>query len=378
MQNKNRYQQAKIASFINGITNTLLALFKIMTGYFGNSHALIADGLHSFSDLITDALVLLAAKAGGRHPDLEHPYGHQRIETIAAIIIAFVLIGVGASIIYDVWPHLFGHTTTPRPDIPVIIVAIVSIGANEWLFRYTLKVGKRINSNLLITNAWHNRSDAYVSIIVLASVIGAYIGWPYFDAIGAVIVALLIVKMGIQNIWTSLRELIDTGVDPDMLNKIMHSITATPGVESIHQLRTRTHGGSVLVDVHIIVSPTISVSEGHFISEQVHLRLLNLCNTISDVTVHIDPEDDEIYMPSRGLPSRVELEQQLADCWLDLPGYAQIEKIQLHYLNGQLQVEVMLPISAVAELGLHELQQQYQQAVANIPAITQVKLYISE
>src|SRR5262249_30587516 len=149
-------------SLISALKNTLLSLLKIIIGYFGHSHALVADGLHSISDLITDGLTLVAAKAGGQVPDKEHPYGHQRIETIAAIIIAFILIFVAATIGYHALHHLFSGEALEKPNISVIIIAFISVIVNEWLYRYTLFAGKKVASNLLISSAWHNRSDAFV------------------------------------------------------------------------------------------------------------------------------------------------------------------------------------------------------------------------
>src|SRR3990167_343190 len=159
-----RYETAKRVSIVSAATNTGLAITKIIVGLIGHSAALVADGIHSFADLFSDFLVIIAAKMGGQSPDKEHPYGHQRIETIAAIIIAVILLGIGTSIIYDAIIHLIKLAPTPKPSWLVVVIALISIFANEWLFRYTFREGKRIHSNLLITNAWHNRSDVYVSI----------------------------------------------------------------------------------------------------------------------------------------------------------------------------------------------------------------------
>lgn len=375
MNSKDRFQVAKQTSYVNATVNTLLAIFKIIVGWAGHSSALIADGLHSFSDLISDALVLIASKAGTKHPDEGHPYGHQRIETIASIVIAFLFLSAGAYIIYDAIIHVLQKTLLQKPSVVVLIVAAVSVAANEYLFRYTLKKGKSVHSNLLITNAWHNRSDVYVSLIVLISVGFSLFGLHYFDAIGAAIIALFIIKMGLTMIWSSINELIDAGVDEKTLGKIRHIIEITPGVKSVHQLRTRMHGGNVFVDVHIIVNPKISVSEGHHISEQVSLRLLNQFSNISDVIVHIDPEDDETSMPSLNLPPRPEIREQLKQYWSDLPGYSEIENMQLHYLDGKLQIELLLPLQHSHSFNAKELQKLYAEACAEIKDIESIKLH---
>lgn len=377
MNCKDRFQVAKHTTYVNVAVNTLLAIFKIFIGWLGHSSALIADGIHSFSDLISDGLVLIASKAGTKHPDEGHPYGHQRIETIAAIIIAFLFLSAGAYIIYDAIAHILHRAPLYKPSIAVIIVATISVFANEFLFRYTLKKGKSVNSNLLITNAWHNRSDVFVSLIVLISAAFALLGLHYFDAIGAGVIALLIIKMGLTMIWSSINELIDAGVDEEVLGKIRHIIEITPGIKSIHQLRTRMHGGNIFVDVHIIVDPKISVSEGHHISEQVNLRLFNQFSKISDVTVHIDPEDDESSMPSLHLPTRSEIHEQLEACWSAIPGYTDIQTMQLHYLDGKLQIELILPLQSIKSLDTDELKKQYNDACRHIKEIEKLTLYFT-
>lgn len=376
MPKQARYKAALRATIVNSSTNTLLAIFKIIVGYFGHSQALIADGIHSFSDLITDALVLFAARIGDQMPDKEHPYGHRRVETIAAIIISIVLIGVAAGIAYDTIHHILAKKHLLKPDIYVVIVAVISILANEGLFRYTLYEGNKINSDLLRTNAWHNRSDVLVSIIVLVSVVGTMFGITYLDSIGALVIAVLILKMGIKLIWQGTKELIDTGVDEEMLHNITQAILSIPGVRAIHQLRTRSHGGTIFVDVHIQVSPNISVSEGHFISEKVHIYLIKNFQEIDDVTVHIDPENDETSIPSLNLPDREEINRLLKTRWESLPGYNKINRILLHYLNGKLYVEVYMPLTVIqATTNQQQLQKDYQAAAKDITDIAKISLY---
>jgi cation diffusion facilitator family transporter len=378
MINAHRYQVAKKTSLINASVNSLLALFKIMIGYWGHSSALVADGIHSFSDLISDGLVLIAAKAGIKDPDQDHPYGHQRIETLAAIVIAIIFMSAGVLIAYDAIQHIINNTALETPSIAVIIVATVSTLANEWLFRYTLKKGQSIQSNLLITNAWHNRSDAYVSIIVLISVLVTWLGLHYFDAIGAAIIALLIAKMGGKMIWNSINELIDAGVDDQKLAKIKHIIESSPGVVSVHQLRTRLHGMNILVDVHIIVDPKISVSEGHHIGQKMHLLLTHQIKRISDVTIHIDPEDDETCMPSVQLPTRHPLKHELQKCWQTLPGYDNMLNMELHYIDGKLEIIVVMPLNLLETIKSTALELQYQNAVKSLSYIKKISIHFNQ
>lgn len=373
---KTRYQTARKVTLISALTNTLLAIGKVAVGYLGYSHALIADGLHSFSDLISDALVIIAAKAGERVPDEGHPYGHRRMETMGAIIISLLLIIVAGTIVYDAVVHIIAGESVHAPEFIVLIAALVSILANEWLYRFTLKKGKAINSALLITNAWHHRGDALSSVIVLLAAGGAMLGIPYFDAIGAVLIAILIFKMGFQMMISGLKELVDAAVDSNTLAQIRAVIKSVPGVVTVHQLRTRMHGGNILVDVHIIVDPYISVSEGHHIGECVHVALMQEVRNVKDVIVHIDPEDDSVSMPSLDLPNRRTIEEKLSKRWQNLPAFPGIKRITLHYLNGQLTVEISIPASAVSSINLPQLTEQYRKAASDIPEIADVLIQL--
>ena len=378
MRQKQRYQKAKQVTVLGAWINAALGTIKIVTGYTAHSHALIADGVHSLSDLITDALVVIAAKYGSQKPDEDHPYGHGRIETIATIVIALLIGIVGLGIIYDALYNLFVIKELERPELTAIIIAAIALVIKEWLYRYTLAAAKKIDSNLLRANAWHHRSDVFVSGIVLIGIFGAWLGYTSFDAIAALLVGALIVKIGGQMMWQSARELVDTGVDENTLRLIKEEITSVPGVESIHQLRTRMLAGMIFVDAHVLVNPHISVSEGHYISEQVHLRLRQSSKKIHDVTVHIDPEDDEKIAPSVHLPNRDEIEQQCRSCWKNLPCYDQIKKINLHYLDGKLELEIIFSLSALNNSSANELIDCYKQNCKKINIIDKVQIYFQD
>lgn len=377
MKNLSRSKTILLVSIISATTNGLLSIFKIIIGKFGHSQALIADGVHSFSDLVSDGFVYVAARVSGREPDSAHPYGHQRIETIATIIIALMLLVIGASICYEGVSNLILHAHKKAPTYLVVVVAICSIIANEGLFHFSRTQGRRIKSNLLISNAWHNRTDAFVSILVLLSVIGSLSGLLWLDGVGAIIIALLIIKMGGKMIWDATNELIDTGVDQNMLMKIENTIQNVPGVKSLHQLRTRLHGGDIFIDCHIIVSPFISVSEGHYIGEQVHLALMNNIDNVTDVTMHIDPEDDEKNHPSLTLPSRQAIKTLLKDHCGNLPGYNNIVSITLHYLAGKLVVELYMAADVIRSQDLKSLEKTYQDVLKPVSSIETIKIYLT-
>ncbi len=374
MQAKDRIKVIRHTVVINASVNMLLALLKVVIGFFGHSQALIADGVHSFTDLITDSLVFFAAKAGAQKADKDHPYGHQRIETLASIVIAVVLASVAIGIAYETIDRILTKATAETPAYAVLVIAVIAIFANEFLFYFNRNRGNKIDSNLLHANAWHNRSDTLVSVTVLISVIGSLLGAHYLDAIGALFIALLILKMAIKMIWNSVKELIDTGVEESLIEKISEHILQIDGVSAVHQLRTRHHGKTIFLDAHIEVSPDISVSEGHYISEQVGFQLSQAFPKIIDTTVHIDPENDEIPK-GRHLPDRSHIEKSLKDSWQSISSASTINKLTLHYLNEKISVDVYLPLSSLEKSDKKTLQHRYQQAVQHIKFIDKVTLY---
>lgn len=211
--------------------------------------------------------------------------------------------------------------------------------ANELLFRYTHYIGEKIRSQLIMANAWHHRSDAASSIVVLIGVLGSLAGISYLDTFAAVIVGMMIIKMGGDYAWNSVKELVDTAVSPELLAEIRQLIQSVNGVEKIHQLRSRLMSGDVYIDVHIMVSPKISVSEGHYIAQKVHQALLDTIESVKDVTVHVDPEDDETCSPSLHLPNRAVINALLQkEVQIDFP---QIMFWNLHYLNGKINIDIV-------------------------------------
>jgi cation diffusion facilitator family transporter len=378
MDTPTRYTESRRVTIMGGVKNIFLATIKIIFGITGHSHALLADGIHSLSDLLIDGLVLIASRFGSKAADHEHPYGHGRIETAATVLLAFILSLAGVGIIWDASLEVFGARVATRPDFYVMVIALLSVIINEILYRYTRRVGERVGSKLLITNAWHHRSDSASSLIVLIGVAGAWLGFMKLDAAAAVIVGLMIVKMAAQFGWSSICELVDTGLDDVTLEKIKQTIVAVHGVRALHQLRTRSVAGSIFLDVHILVDPLISVSEGHFIGQQVHVGLLQHVSGVTDVTVHVDPEDDEVMAPSRDLPSRAEIIILLKQHWHDLIKTSYIEKVVLHYLGGKVHVELRLPCELMRNPEeADRLLARLRTAIADVEIISTVSVYFS-
>lgn len=358
------------------LINVILSILKVIYGWWGNSHALLADGVHSFSDVLVDLMIYFAAVYGAQGADSNHPYGHQRIETAATLFLAVMMILVAGGIMWDAIRHLLYHERT-LPTFSTWIIALISVIANELLYRYTLWYGRRLKSNLLEANAWHHRSDAASSLVVVFGIGMSLFGYSYLDPVAALIVAMLIIKMGWQLAWSSMRELVDTGVDDEVLKQIRQVIERVPGVSALHQLRTRSMAGLILADVHIIVSPKLSVSEGHHIGQLVHKTLKKTFPDMSDVVIHIDPEDDESTSPSSDLPPRAELEPQLRALWKGLPASEDIQEIIIHYLAGKTQLEVCLPVEYAVnktDQEINELQKIYEKALIEISYIKSLQL----
>ena len=344
-----RYRLTSKVTIVGAVVNFFLAVFKIIIGYLGHSHALIVDGIHSFSDLLSDAMVVFAAKKSIQSPDDDHPYGHARIETAFAAVLGGILIAVGVGIVIDALDRLTsGDIVTP--ESMTVWVALLSVLSKEVLYRYTLIYANRLNSPILKANAWHHRSDAISSIVVVIGIVGSMSGIPYLDAAAAVIVSMMIAKIGWDIAKESMEQLVDKGLDPEKVKSISLHITEIPGVSQMHMLRTRQMGAEALLDVHIEVAPQLSVSEGHRISDEVSQQLTNGFPDIAQVLVHIDPENDENNSSCSHLPLREEILTDLNQHWHDIEQAKQIEEVTLHYLDGKVSVQIFMPLSVLSTI----------------------------
>ena len=331
------------ASYVGAAVNVFQTLIKIAFGILGQSAALMADGIHSLSDLLSDLLVIIAVRLGSREADYEHPYGHRRFETIATVILGVSLITISGLITWSVMNRMAHPEHLPVPNVMSLSIAAVSILVNEWLYHYTKRIAKKTRSKLLLANAWHQRSDAITSLVVLFGIGAVMLGYPLADAIAAIVVALMIAKIGLNLVLESIKELVDTSLPPKLVAEIRTTIMGIDGVEGIHLLRTRHMGEDALIDAHIVVDPRITVSEGHSIGDTVRDELISRFDDVMDVLVHVDPEDDEgRFEQSKPLTRgdvQVLLDRYLAEIKIS------IEDFRIHYLNGQIEVEVILPFA---------------------------------
>lgn len=279
-------------------TNVLLVILKLVIGFWGKSQALVADGVHSTSDLFSDAVVLLGLKYGRKEADQQHPYGHGKIETLASLIVGTILFAVGIGVaIHAIESILRAETMTPSAW--AIWVAAFSIVAKELLYWYTVKVGRRIRSSVLIANAWHHRTDALSSVAVLIGIAFAWAKpeWRIADSLAALVVAYPILRVSISFSSKALKELIDTVPEEESLKRIEQIALETDGVITVHDITARRSGPDMMMELHLVVDPHQTVFEGHRIANSVEKRLLDEIEGALRVTIHVDPDTEQDRHP---------------------------------------------------------------------------------
>jgi cation diffusion facilitator family transporter len=307
-----RYFAARRVTLISVALNVFLSIGKIFAGIVGNSAAMLADGIHSASDLVTDGVVLLAMRIARQGVDEDHPYGHGKYETLATLFVSVALVAVAFGIAIDAWERLLNPNLTP-PTYLALGAAVISILVKEAIFQYTYRLGKKYNAKAMIANAWHHRSDAVSSLAALVGIGGAMAGYPILDPLAAVAVAFILGKVGFELFMEALKELTDSkdAIDKEVQEKIANMVNEVDGVISAHLLNPRGLGPDIRVDVHVVVDGYLSVSEGHQIAEQVRYHLMEELEAVTDVLVHVDPEEDheevvELFVPRARLQSLVD------------------------------------------------------------------------
>ncbi len=362
------------ASLVGAGMNITQTAIKISFGILGHSAALVADGIHSLTDLLSDLLVIIAVRLGSRKADRDHPYGHRRFETIATVILGVSLVAVGGGITWSVMQRIANPELLPVPNYLSLVIAAVSILINEGLYHYTKHIAKLTRSKLLMANAWHQRSDAMSSIVVMIGVGGVMLGYPLADAIAAIVVAIMVAKIGLDLIFDSIKELVDTSLPPALVAEIRTAIRAIDGVQGIHLLRSRQMGEDALIDAHIVVDSRITVSEGHTIGDVVRDELINQFDDVMDVLVHIDTENDEGLFENGRPLARSDVQRLLERYFADVKFI--IEEFRIHYLDGQIEVEVIFPLALGEQPhSLLKLKQQSRRMVAQERKINGVHLF---
>ncbi len=272
--------------------NAILVVAKLSAGWVGGSQALVADAVHSLSDLITDAIVLVGLAVGRRAPDADHHFGHRRVETLASAAVGIALILAAAGLGWEAVDALWSRTAS-HPTWPALVGAILSIAVKEALYHWTARVGRAIRSPVVVANAWHHRSDALSSVAVLLGT-GIAVVWPslhFLDAGAALLVAFLVLKVGLDVLWSALREMTDAAPPSDCLERMGQIVDRVEGVLGHHDLKARTLGGLHHVQVHVVVEAELTVRQGHGIAQSVEAALMAL-DDVGQVMVHVDPDDE--------------------------------------------------------------------------------------
>ena len=363
------------ATLVAILTNSLLTIGQVVIGLFAGAFSLVADAAHTLSDLITDLLVLLAGRRSADPADTNHPYGHGRIETVTTLVLGAVLGAVGVGFLWSSGIRLQDIGALPQLHPAALVMALLTLAAKEGLFRYTLAAARRLNAPMLEANAWHARSDAASSLVVAAGIGGSLAGYPFLEPLAAAVVGFLILHMGIRLAWKSIRELIDTGLPEEELERLRQTIRETPGVIGLHDMRTRRMADRVLCDAHVQVDPRLTVSEGHRVSDSVYLRVRAAHPEVRDVLVHIDPEDDgELQVvPPGPLPERGEILARVRE--LLGPGSVEPRRVQIHYLGQRVEVEIILPSAPAAE-ALEALRSRRKDWLAEHPHYRNIRVFV--
>ncbi len=283
-----RAQAASRSTWVSVAVNVVLTVLQLVVGVFARSQALISDGIHSLSDLVADFVVLFANHHSQKDADQDHPYGHQRFETAASLILGLILLMVGGAMLWSALLKLESPDTVQQVHTAALWVAGVALVSKELLFRYMLAVAKRVKSGMLVANAWHARSDAASSLVVALGIIGNLAGYPLLDPIAASIVGFMVAKMGWSFGWSAMHDLMDRAVDEEEVQAIRNTLQETPGVSGVHDVRTRKMGDMVVADAHIEVDAQLTVEQGHDIAVLARERVLQRHRVLNLMT-HVDP-----------------------------------------------------------------------------------------
>lgn len=291
-----RQKQINRVTWWGAVVNLLLTACKIMAGIFGRSAAMIADGVHSLSDLSSDAVVLIFTRISSKAKDRDHEFGHGKFETMATVIISLILIAVGAKLmsngIKSIHACIDGEVL-PRPGFIALAAAVVSIVSKEILYQWTAAVGRKTGSTAVMANAWHHRSDALSSIGALLGIGGAIIlgdKWTILDPITSCVISVAIIVVAVKMALPSLAELLETSLPEDIEKEIMDIASSVPGVNDIHELKTRRNGMSFIIDAHVVVDPDMTVVEAHDIATNVEEALCSRFGSETQTSIHIEPD----------------------------------------------------------------------------------------
>ncbi|MDW7709975.1 MAG: cation-efflux pump [Deferrisomatales bacterium] len=358
------------------LINVALVLVKGAAGTVGQSAALVADALHSLSDLASDLVVLLGYRVGRRPQDPTHPYGHGKVETLSTAVVGAILVAVGLGMGSGALRSLLSPDPLPLPGRVALWAAAASLLAKEILYQWTARVARSEDSRLLLANAWHHRSDALSSAAALAGVAGARWGAPWMDPAGALVVCLFVIKVGWDLGWQATRELVDTAPDRELLERLAAAVSRVEGVRSHHDLRARRLGKDILVDVDIEVDPELSVVQGHDLARAVRQEMLQGVKGVRDAMVHVEPvgaREGGIHSPAGrwGILGAAEAIARRT------PGVLGFHKTRVVPLESGYLLNIHIEVApALALQEAHAVAHRLEEAVRALPGIVDAVVHV--
>ncbi|MDR2710632.1 MAG: cation diffusion facilitator family transporter [Burkholderiales bacterium] len=379
-----RHQAAARSVWVSVAVNAFLSTGQIIIGFFAHSQALIADGFHSLSDLFADFIVLGANKISRAAADEDHPYGHARFETAASLALGLLLVFVGIGMLWAAAHKFIDPSSIPKVHTIALWAALITLVSKEGLFRYMLAVAKRVNSTMLIANAWHARADAASSLVVALGIGGNLLGYTFLDPLAAALVGFMIIRTGGKFTWNAMAQLTDRGLTPAETEEIRATFAATPGVKDVHDLRTRYMGDEILIDAHLLVDGWLSVSEGHYIAAHARRSILASHRAL-DVLVHIDSENDQPGEQMAELPPREEILAQLQAALNQLSSLNDLSSpthppILIHYLGQTVDLDIFIPATGVDEISmetLHRVREALPKLRQALPQLGRIQIWQS-
>lgn len=279
-------------SMISVIVNLALSVGKLLAGIFAHSGAMISDAVHSASDVLSTFVVMIGVTISAKSRDADHPYGHDRLECVAALVLAVLLLATGLIIGWNGVQKAQELSQVATPGVLAIAAAAISIGVKEWMYHYTMRAAKRVNSGALKADAWHHRSDALSSVGALAGIIGARLGLAILDPIAQIVIALMVVKVAYDIAKESFNKMVDHSVDQKTLDAIWRIAAHHPGVKSVDDLRSRTFGSKFYIDLEIAVDRNLKITEAHAIAESLHDKLESKFPALKHCMIHVNPEGE--------------------------------------------------------------------------------------
>ena len=285
-----KHAAAQRSTLVSVVVNLVLTALQVAAGIFSGSQGLIADGIHSLSDLIADGVVLFANHHSQKGADEDHHYGHHRYENAASLVLGGLLLAVGIGMLWAAVQKIQAPESIPRVHLIALWVALGALLSKELLFRYMLRIAERVRSSMLIANAWHARSDAASSLVVAIGIGGNLLGFPLLDPLAALVVGVMVSKMGCEFAWDALHDLMDRAISEEEVAAIRQTLLDTPGVLGLHELRTRKMGDLAVIDVHLEIDANMTVAQGHDIAVEARRRVMTT-HRVLNVMTHVDPVD---------------------------------------------------------------------------------------